>query len=185
MLLEELQRLKDEGKLVSIFSDVNDSNNFSVGYVAGINDSHFILASITPTGEYDGFLLKEATSIYMVSTDSRYIDKLSTLIDINKTKFDAFFGCDDLVQQLLTYAKRTATIVSVELINSGGVDCSGFVEFFNNNICKIQEINEFGEPDGMSTISVSEITKISCDDSNDRPVKLLNESRQQRLNKTN
>ena len=177
MFIEELSRLKDEKKLIAVYTNIDNTNKFAAGYVVGVNEQYFILAAITPAGKYDGFLLKKTEPIYKISTDGRYIDKLLQLISINKTEVNLMFDHDNLIQQLLVFAQQNRAIVSVELIDSGYDDCIGFVELIDENVCKIQEINEYGEADGVSLIKLSDITKVSCDDSDDQPLKLLYESR--------
>ncbi len=145
MFLEELRKMKRQKKLTSIYSEVDITNKFSVGYVVGVNEKHLILASVTPTGEYDGFLLKELDSIIKISTGGVYIDKLLKLIRINKTEFGGSFEGDDLLLQLLVFAQKNHEIVSIELIDSDCADCIGFIESVEDGVCTIQEVNEFGQ----------------------------------------
>ena len=177
MFSEELQRLKEEKKLVSVYTNVDDTDKFAAGYVVGVSEQEFILASVTSAGEYDGFLLKQVDSVYKISTDGLYIDKLLKLISLNKTQFSVCFDGGDLFRQILTFAQNNHAIVSLELMNSGYDDCVGFVESLDEGLCRMQEVNEFGEPDGVSVVKLSCITTMSCDDSDDRPLKLLYETR--------
>ena len=177
MFTKELQRLKEEKKIALVYTNVDNTSKFSAGYVAGINEKIFVLASVTPVGEYDGFLLRQTDSIYMLSTGGLYVDKLLKFVDLNKTKFDFCFNGGDLIQQILAFAQKNHAIVSLELMGSGYDDCIGFVESFDEEVCRIQEINEFGEPDEVSIVKLSCITTMSCDDSDDRPLKLLCEAR--------
>lgn len=177
MFLDKIQQLKKQKKLLSVYTDTSNTSKFAAGYVVGANEQHFTLALVTPVGKYDGLLLKRTDSIYMISTDGRYIDKLLKLISINKTEVNVLFDSGNLIQEVLDFAQKNRLIVSIELIDSGYDDCIGFVDSMDEDMCKIQEINEFGEPDGVSIIKLSDVTKISCDDSDDRPLKLLFESR--------
>lgn len=177
MFTEELNRIKKQGKLVSIYTNRNDTCKFIVGYVIGVNKQDFILALITPDGEYDGFLLKEVDSIYKIVEDELYLGRLLKLVSIKQTKVESIFKSNDLKNELLEFAQKHHKIVSIELINSGYDDCIGFVNSINETMCKVQVINESGIPDGISTIMKSDITQISYDDTDNRPRKLLYESK--------
>ncbi|MGI6745677.1 MAG: hypothetical protein ACOX45_05980 [Acutalibacteraceae bacterium] len=177
MLIEELNRIKEQRGLISIYTDTNNTCKFTVGYVAGVSEQHFILALVTPTGEYDGFLLKELDSIYKITTDELYLNKLLKLINMKQTEFNMLFESNDLIEELLIFAQKRHKILSIELMNSGYDDCIGFIELINESMCKTQEINEFGKYDGISIVNLSDITQISCDDTDNRTRMTLYELR--------
>jgi hypothetical protein len=172
---EDLDRMKNQKSLISVYTDIDNTCKFAAGYVIGIDRQYFILALITPAGEYDGFLLKGIDSIYKIGAGELYLNKLSKLVDIKKTKPNVSFDGDDLKNELLIFAQKHRKIASIELIHSGYDDCVGFIESIDETMCKIQEIDEFGTPDGISTIKLSDITQISIDDTDNRPRKLLYE----------
>ena len=173
MFTKELNQIKEQKKLISVYTDIDNTRKFAAGYVIGVSKQYFILALVTPTGEYDGLLLKDIDSIYRIITDECYLDKLLKLISIRQIKFKMLFESNDLIKELLLFAQKHHKILSIELLNSGYDDCVGFIELLDKDLCKIQEISEFGESDGNSIIKLTDITQISCDDTDNRPRELL------------
>ena len=100
---------------------------------------------------------------------------------MKQTEFNMLFESNDLIEELLIFAQKRHKILSIELMNSGYDDCIGFIELINESMCKTQEINEFGKYDGISIVNLSDITQISCDDTDNRTRMTLYELRQSAL----
>jgi hypothetical protein len=174
--MEKLEEFKKQKKILSIYADINNTNKFAAGCIAGVDKNYFILSSVTPAGTYDGFLLKRIDSVYKISTDGLYNNKLLKLIDFNNIKLNITFESDNLVKELLEFAQKQCMITSIELVDSGYDDCVGLIESIENEFCTIQEINEYGDLDEQSIIKISDITKLSCDEYDYYSLKLLYES---------
>ncbi len=48
---------------VSIYTDNEDVEKFSLGFIQGVSDDFVLLASISPFGFYDGFTLKNYIAV--------------------------------------------------------------------------------------------------------------------------
>ena len=55
--------LAGESKPVSLYSDKEDTEHFSCGYILGATQEDVVLCSITPNGLYDGFLVLKTANI--------------------------------------------------------------------------------------------------------------------------
>ena len=177
MFFNELQQIKAVGELVSIYRNRDDTNKFASGYVVGVNERFYILALISPNGDYDGFRLKETEVIYQIVRGGPDEQRMSKLGDIKKVKINESFENDDLVKELLEFALKRQKIVTIELFASDYDDCIGLVKSVDDGLCRTQLINKYGEPDGISLVKLSDITTIDCDYDYDRGLKILYESR--------
>ena len=57
MLLEILEKSKKKNKIIFIYSNKFETNKFSVGYIIEMDETYYIIARISPYGEYDGYEL--------------------------------------------------------------------------------------------------------------------------------
>lgn len=177
MFVEKLTQLCDEKKIVSIYDDIDQPDRFALGYIVSCNREHYVLALISPDGKYDGFLLKICDKILHISYDGQYENKIKKLVRYYKTEHEKYrFAEDDLVKEMLLFAKKYNFIVSIELNNSGYDDCVGYIKEFNNNKCVIQNIDSYGNGDGESFMLINDITQISCNSSDEISLKILHEN---------
>ena len=58
MLKGDLEKCKEKHILTSFYSDRDDTDSFSVGYIQGISDKYVLTESISKYGNYDGFDLR-------------------------------------------------------------------------------------------------------------------------------
>ena len=172
MFFDELKQIKAEGEMVSIYADRNETDVFITGYVVGVDEQFYIIAFVKPDGDFDGFGLRKI-DFCRIDRGGIYIKKREKLVDIKKSKTGKSFESDDLKRELLVYAFNKETIVSIELVDSGYEDCIGLIKSVDDSMCRIQILNRYGETDGVSLIQLSDITGITCDDSEHRYLKLL------------
>lgn len=178
MFIENLHKLKKEKRIASFYTDEDDTSKFMVGYVMDYNDKYFIVAAISPQGLYDGFVLKKTESIFRINMDSIYEKKILSLSKYHKIIYEEIsFKEDNLILGLLSFAKIKNYVVSIELLNSGYYDIQGYVEVVDNDGCKIKQITEYGELDGICFVTLSDITQISCNSEDEINLKILNSNK--------
>lgn len=56
-MYEKLLDLSTKRKMVSIYNDIEETENFCVGFIIGINEDDMIMQHIAPNGFYDGYIL--------------------------------------------------------------------------------------------------------------------------------
>lgn len=174
MFLNELKLAKELGRLISVFDDIENTNEFSVGFISNFNNDYYILRSITPHGRYDGFLLRKTKNILKLSTDGPYEEKIKILSERNNTHHkNCDFGNNDLVEAILTYALQNQLVVAIELLNSGCDDCTGFISSLDDEQCTIWKLNQYGKQNGTAIIEMNDITKINVDSEDEQDLKIL------------
>ena len=173
MLKDDLEKCKEKHILTSFYSDRDDTDSFSVGYIQGISDKYVLTESISKYGNYDGFDLRLLNRIFSAEWGGLYEKKLEYLYGIKDKPKAAPKLEKDLCAALLKYAKETEAIVIVELFDSGLEDIQGFVEDFSREKVYIKCIDDFGREDGRTVFATENITGLSCDSEKCRTVKLL------------
>lgn len=178
MIINKLNELKGNKKIASFYTNENDTSKFSVGYIVDFNNDYIAFALISPEGLNDGFALKETSSIIRINIEGKYENKILTLSKYHKTIHENLvFKEDNFVLELLKFAKTKGYIVSLELLNSGFYDVQGYIEKIENNNCFIKQITEYGEVDGISMVELQDISKISCNSSDEKILQILNSAK--------
>jgi hypothetical protein len=176
-----LTRTEMSQKIASFYTNEDDTLKFNVGYIINFTCDHFVIAAISPRGTNDGYVLKELDSLFRISTGSLYEKKVAILSEYYNTTHECInLSGGNLLMGLLQFARAKDYIVSIELLNSGVNDVQGFVQDVTDEICKIIEITDFGEEDGIGIVALSDITKVSCNSSDEIILKILNSNGKQK-----
>ena len=75
MLKGDLEKCKEKHILTSFYSDRDDTDSFSVGYIQGISDKYVLTESISKYGNYDGFDLRLLNRIFSAEWGGLYEKK--------------------------------------------------------------------------------------------------------------
>lgn len=168
-MIELLTKFCELGKLVSVYMDSQNTTNFIFGRIICINNDNIAINMISPTGYYDGILVKSTEEIIRLEIDDEYGQKIKKLYQQNDCKDNAIIlNNKDIIGSMLNIAKQSKKIISCELINSEKNDIVGFVEDVVNGICTIKQVNSYGYDDGFSYIMVDDISQITYDSSDEQ-----------------
>ena len=168
-MINILKKLQNEQKFVCIHTDETCPSKFVFGKIIGVDTDNFAISMVSPDGEYDGVLVKQINDIICVEQSISYESKMRKLMKIKGYVDKAFIiSNDSILQESLDFAKEAGVIISAELGHSGIDDVTGFVVSANNEICKLIQVNECGEEDGESFISLRNISQICIDSSDEK-----------------
>lgn len=175
LLLELIDSNKQE-EIISVFTNVEESQKFSVGIVSELFENEIIINHYLPNGKYDGFIVKQIDEIYKIEKGSKYLKKIKILSQLHQVVHNKL----ERVQEngfstLLTYAFKNKKVVSIELFGSENNDAVGFVKKIDENSCTIVALDEYGEEDGFAIFSIEDITHLSCDGDEETVLKLLHD----------
>lgn len=169
---------KNDKVPVSLYTDKENTSKFSFGFVQGISDDWVLLASISPFGSYDGFIIKRYEDVYRCESNDKYGERIYKLYKMHQQKHSIVdLISDSLVFDFIQYARKSQFVVSIELQNSGCDDVQGFVADIQDAFLTIKQLDEYGNNDGISIISFEDITCVVCDSDNEMAIKLLAENR--------
>jgi hypothetical protein len=177
MIKEYLLSVKNNKVSISLYTDKEDTSKFSFGFVQGISDDWVLLASISPFGFYDGFIIKRYEDVYRCECNDKYGEKIRKLYQLRRQKHSIVdLSSNSLIIDLVQHAQKNRLVVSVEIHYSECDDVQGFVADIQDGFLRIEQLDEYGNPDGVSTISFEDITCIVCDSDNEMSIKLLAEN---------
>lgn len=171
---EFLTEALQNGLHVAVYTDPSDTTKFAYGKLLCTDNENFAMYLISPDGEYDGILVQEIAAIQYLEISERYDRKIKTLCaghSMPEVHIPA--AAEDVKTDVLLYAKAAGKIVAIEVNSSGLDDLTGCVEKVEGNICKIKQVDPFGNEDGIAFADINRITQISCDSLNEQRILYL------------
>lgn len=169
----EIELLKNENKIMSFYTNDDETTKFGCGIILSINDELVLFKSITPFGEDDGIVCLYLDDIYRLNYNDKYDKKIAQLYSYDDS-YDVFKDADLSLEYILQYAKVNNYIVEIELFDSGLTDVTGYVDSVNDDNVIISSIDEYGEDDGKTLILIDNITCLSCNSMEARKLQRLN-----------
>ncbi len=160
-------------RIISIYSDKDNTDLHLTGYVVSINDKEILISHITSYGEYDGFILQHLDNIYRVDYDGEYEKKIEKLYKLKKQYSkvpDLDIYGKSLFCNLIDFAKHNNKIITLEFQDN---ILSGFVCDNNIGIISIDIVNEFGKKEGKAVISINEILTVAVDTVDEQTLLIL------------
>lgn len=158
--------------LVSIFeNDSDEPDECWAGYIQCCNEEEILFSHITPDGEDDGFVWKRVDSIYEIDYSGKYERRLEYLYHYKNPHQNEFKGKDSfLLESLLNNAIEGRAVICCR---TPYMDIMGYVKDFDNDVLIIQEVSEYGEILGMSSIAMEEVETVMCNGVDEQSRKLL------------
>ncbi len=160
-MLNILFNLCDTKSLASIYTDCNDTDKFHFGKVFAVSEKEIAIQMISPDGEEDGITVMDVEKVIRVEINGQYSAKMEKLC-AERTISDYLikFENNNILKSVLSYAISNKQIVSLELMDSGYNDIVGFAESVTDDEYCIHQIDEYGFEDGLSYISINDVTMI-------------------------
>lgn len=176
-----LKRACEEHLVASVYPNADESDHFSAGFVECISNEHVLLQSISTAGLYDGYVLRRMDQIFRVNTDGEYENRLRLLYEIQAQTHKPLTSQQseenrNLLVEVLENSIAHHLVVGIGLSN-GADDINGWVKEISDSHVTISNISYYGNPDGMTTILLSDIDLINCDTDDEIALRLLNESK--------
>lgn len=172
-MFELLKKICIKEKLVSIYSDYEETEKFFYGKILCVNEDEVLIYLISPSGKFDGILVKKTSSIFRIEYGGDYESKMELLLDCDLPDFDYPVDESDIGLSMLKNALETKEMISIELLDSGIYDLIGIVEAIDKTTCRIKQYNEYGFEDGYSIINPDDITQISYASQDEQRIKRL------------
>ena len=174
-IIEILKKSKGNNEIVSLFTELNEPDNFWAGFVGRISDEFIMLNGVCSRGRYEWFRINKISDIYKIEFGGKYQEKLEKLYLLqNQNHKPVTKLSEDLISDLLIFAKENKLIATIQIRDSGYDDIIGYIEDLTDETVKIKLLDEFGDEDGFSVFNKNDITLLACD--NDMTLKLLSEN---------
>lgn len=165
-----------KGKIQQCHIDRSDPETFVVGKVLEIFDDCFLLQTLSVYGEWDGFALYPLRDLVSVEEDRAYLEKMRTLLREKgqpEPEPPTWLSGNGW-EQILCYARRHHRLVAMELYGSGLRDVTGHPGDYGA-VLRVDQVDEFGKPDGVSFLNIGAITRIYLGDAGLHCLELLDE----------
>ena len=156
-----LEKLKDNKTLCEIY--YNDFDKFDVGFVLNVDETWFIFASYKPNGKRDGYMVINADKVNRIVYKSKYIDKITRLMDDRNIVYPFPFTDCNILTLTLNYLKREQKIANIEILDDMSLSINGYVKDIENDYLFIDEVDSYGDVYKSSVIKISAISFIEFD----------------------
>lgn len=163
-MIDVLKELCKNKTLVSLYTGFDETDKFTFGYVSAVDEDWTAIHMISPDGFDDGIHVTRTDMVIRADVGGLYGEKMNKLIDGNPVAVYDFYdenGENGIMLSALLYAKNEKYIVSLELVDSGIVDITGFIDGIKDGMCRINVIDEYGAADGVSYVPVENITIVT------------------------
>lgn len=167
-----LIELINDKKVVSIYTDVDNYDCFAVGYIVALKNEKILVYHIGSHGEDDGYSVINIGDIYRIETESKYINKLRDLSNVNVEETIKFNTTDDLLMDLLNEAIHSQCIVKLSLNHISNL-LMGYVIKIEDNKVYMLQIDQYGEDDGHTVFFCNEIQRAMIGDVEAREIDRL------------
>ena len=164
LMIDVLKELYRNKTLASLYTGFDETDKFTFGYVSAADKDWTAIHMISPDGFDDGIHVTRTDMVISADIGGLYGEKMNKLIDGNPVAVYDFYdkdGENGIMLSALLYAKNEKYIVSLELVDSGIVDITGFIDGINDGMCRINVIDEYGAADGVSYVPVENITIVT------------------------
>ncbi len=159
-----LVRTQDARTLVQVFSNPHNLDESTIGYVRSIGPDTCTMEEMRYTGEADGnntFFLRD---VIQIATDTRLLRRIELLQERNDAD-DEEDGiapeASDCIVAELKHAQARLEMVNCKIATPRDFrHVSGFVRSIIDGYAEIDVITMEGDPDGVATIRVNDITSV-------------------------
>ena len=157
------QKYFKKGEFISVYTDTDDQ--FALGCVLTADKTHIVLQTLTPSAEQEGLTLYRLEDIVKIERNTLYQNKLIQQFENRQIPLAKYEPPQrDLMQWLFQQAQAQNKIVQVQLQLSGHCDVQGYVALWDNAVCTIQQVDDYGRADGEVMFLWSDITSIKVMD---------------------
>ena len=181
LFLEIIFRAKQHDKLVAIYTDKDEPNTFSVGYIVYQLEEGLILNSIDTNGFDDGLMFMCLLDIYLIEIDTIYLKNLE-IVNKSYSKFNDFNSIffkrnkdEILINDFLNKCLSDKKIVTISLFF--GKNITGFINKISDDMIVLNIITSEGENNGTGCIKIEEINRIYIDGIEQRRITILLENK--------
>lgn len=178
-----LRILAAQGALASIYTDPDDPEGFSAGFVEAVDATHVLMCDLTPWGQIDGWRVRRNSDVIQVLSGEEYEQRLAMLLSYHKQRHRPFFTDypaedTDLLLSVLLACREREEIVSVII---GSEMITGRVVEANGLRVRIRLLDFFGRPAEEEVITLREIEILEIGTQEESMYAVLEEMERQRM----
>ena len=154
-----LRILAAQGALASVYTDPEDPEGFSAGFVEAVDGQHVLMCDLSPWGQIDGWRVRRNQDVIQVLAGEEYEQRLAMLLAYHKQHNSSLFtgtsSCSvSSRKRMLLACKERGEIVSVIM---GDDMITGRVLEANGLRLKLRLLDFFGREAEEETVTLREI----------------------------
>ena len=178
-----LRILAAQGALASVYTDPNDPEGFSAGFVEAVDALHVLMCDLTPWGQIEGWRVRRNQDVLQVLSGEEYEQRLAMLMAYHGQRHRFFFTDapaedTDLLLSVLLECRERGQIVSVIM---GNEMITGRVLEANGLRAKLRLLDFFGREAEEETVTLREIEILEIDTQEEKMYAVLEELERQRM----
>lgn len=165
----------------SVFTNSEQPDKCSVGFVGALTEGHVLINHVTYTGLSDGFAIRRVEDIFRIDFDGQYEQKLEKLYFLQKQFHQELITSPisneiNLFKEVLVNSQRSGRVVDICIdYTESQEDVIGRVKEVNDIEVVISRISQEGKDDGESVLFLNDIIKLNCDSQDEHILQLLYE----------
>jgi len=173
-MLEKLKKFCGTNIPISIYNDSENSDKCCLGYVQAVNEEWVLTKEISPDGHFDGYCTQRFEEIFRVEQDTKYIKKLAILYELKKEENSEFMlnFSENILSNALDSAIQNHIITTIWVNNDSGT-ITGYVTEYQDDMVTLQQINDFGEKNGLVIIYEKDIEQVTLGAEDDADIDKL------------
>ena len=178
-----LRILAAQGALASVYTDPQDPEGFSAGFVEAADSGHVLMCDLTPWGQIEGWRVRRNQDVLNILYGEEYEQRLGMLMAYHHQHHKPFFADppaedSDLLLAVLLECKARGAIVSVI---EGDDMVTGRVTEVNGLRLKLRIFDFFGREAEEETFTLREIELLEIETQEEQMYGILEELERQRL----
>ncbi|MBI1320609.1 MAG: hypothetical protein GC168_16925 [Candidatus Hydrogenedens sp.] len=166
-------RARSKGTLVQVFANAHDMESAYEGYVLDLGDDAFQLQEVDEEGQFDGIITMSFREVTEIREHSRLLCRLQVLREADADVDDEIEPGDegeeytggDLILGRLQMAVAHETLINVRVSSSTDYRfVAGYVRSIDRDFVQFNALTESGNPDGVATVRLRDISAVFEDD---------------------
>ena len=180
-----LKESLDGGTPVVLYANPRDLEAWTFGYVQRVGDHTVSLQQLDADGEFEGTVSLRIGDIVVIMQDTRFERRARLLQEHLGTVIDANAEAEDLDErevflEELRSAKASGDVVNCRVSSDrDSQEVVGFVAEVTGDFAQIRMLTPDGEPNGLATLRLEDISRISRNEKYLNHLQILYERRKE------
>lgn len=173
-----MRALKETGDVASVYTQMENPDNFYIGYITHMSARHFSIRALDIDGSHDGWLIGRCSDVTQVIAGDDYEVRmrwLETLLDKPAPSDPLGEDCDDLFAGYARAAMEQGAAVTVWSEGSEE-EFSGFVRSVDDLHITLDALDFFGKDAGERVVNLSQLELMSIDALEERMIMRMHEN---------
>lgn len=167
---KRLSALVGKDVLVSLYTDTDEPDEFTLGYLLEIDSDNVLLNTIDSHGEENGFCTINLEDVFIFDGDKQYSEQVQRLFSIKNQKRRYIAELNG--NPILDFLKYAADNELLTVVNDDR-DYKGYVSYYSPDILELRIISHYWDDMGTATIDMNNINCLRCQDKYLKDLELL------------